>query len=87
MDFFGVGPLELFFVILVALLVLGPNRMVEVARTLGKYVREFQRASSEVPRLLSLDDDSKPSLPPRQSVSDESSQQPADGDEDGPSRT
>lgn len=87
MDFLGIGPLELFFVILVALLVLGPNRMVEVARTLGKYVRELQRVSSEVPRLLSLDEEPKPSLPPRQSVSDESSQQPADEDEDSTPRT
>ena len=57
MNFFGIGPLELLFVIMLALLVLGPNRMVDVARTLGKYVREFQRATSEIPRLISLDDE------------------------------
>ena len=60
MNFFGIGPLELIFVIVLALLVLGPNRMVDVARTLGKYVREFQRATSELPRLLSLDDEPSP---------------------------
>ena len=60
MNFFGIGPLELLFVIMLALLVLGPNRMVDVARTLGKYVREFQRATSEIPRLISLDDEPSP---------------------------
>ena len=60
MNFFGIGPLELIFVLVLALLVLGPNRMVDAARTLGKYVREFQRATSEIPRLISLDDEPSP---------------------------
>ena len=60
MNFFGIGPLELIFVLVLALLVLGPNRMVDAARTLGKYVRELQRATSELPRLISLDDEPSP---------------------------
>ena len=56
MNFFGVGILEMVFIMVVALLVLGPSRMVEVSRTLGKYVRELQRATSEIPRLIDLDD-------------------------------
>ena len=60
MNFFGIGPLELLFVIMLALLVLGPNRMVDTARTLGKYLREFQRITSEIPRLISLDDEPSP---------------------------
>ena len=56
MNFFGVGIFEMLFVLVVALLVLGPSRMVEVSRTLGKYVRELQRATSEIPRLIDLDD-------------------------------
>ena len=62
MNLFGVGSLEVFFVIVLALLVLGPSRMVDVARDIGKYVKEFRRATSEIPRLISLDDE--PSLPP-----------------------
>ena len=60
MNLFGIGPLELLFVIMLALLVLGPNRMVDAAQTLGKYIREFQRATSEIPRILSLDDEISP---------------------------
>ena len=56
MNFFGVGVFEMLFVMVVALLVLGPSRMVEVSRTLGRYVRELQRATSEIPRLIDLDD-------------------------------
>lgn len=56
MNFFGVGIFEMLFVMLVALLVLGPSRMVEVSRTLGRYLRELQRATSEIPRLIDLDD-------------------------------
>ena len=57
MNFFGIGIIELVAVMVVALLVLGPNKMVEASRTLGKYLRELQRASAELPRLLSLDEE------------------------------
>ncbi|MBN1669022.1 MAG: hypothetical protein JW862_18155 [Anaerolineales bacterium] len=39
MDFLGVGPLELFFIILIALIVLGPKDMVKAGRTLGRWMR------------------------------------------------
>jgi sec-independent protein translocase protein TatB len=88
MEFLGIGTMELIFIFLVALLVLGPNRMLEVARALGKYVREFQRAASEVPRLLSMDEEPPPPpLPPRQSVSDEGTAQPDGEEEDTPPQT
>lgn len=47
MDLFGIGPLELLFVLLVATLVLGPARMIELARNLGKYWSEAQRLLRE----------------------------------------
>ena len=39
MDFLGVGPLELVFIILIALIVLGPKDMVKAGRTLGRFMR------------------------------------------------
>jgi len=73
MNFFGIGTVEMVFVLVVALLVLGPNKMVETARTLGKYVRGLQHAASDLPKLLSLDEEPpKAELPPRQSISTES---------------
>ena len=52
MDFFGIGPLELFFVIIVALMVLGPAKMLETMRNVGKAVGQLTRVTSELPRLI-----------------------------------
>lgn len=57
MDILGIGPLELFFIILIALIVLGPKDMVKAGRTLGKFMRTvvtspnwkmLQQASREI---------------------------------------
>jgi Tat protein translocase TatB subunit len=45
---FGIGMPELVVIFVVALVVLGPKRLPEVARTLGKAVSEFRRQSSEI---------------------------------------
>ncbi len=65
MNVFGIGVLELLFVLIVALIVLGPERMTQTARTLGKYIREIQRATAEIPRLISLDEEPQSSPPPQ----------------------
>lgn len=44
MEIFGVGLPELLVVAIVALIVLGPERLPEAARTLGKAVADFRRA-------------------------------------------
>ncbi len=46
MDFFGIGPMELFLIIILALIVFGPGKMPEMARQLGRAVREFKKAST-----------------------------------------
>ena len=45
---FGIGMPELLVIFVVALVVLGPKRLPEVARSLGKAVAEFRRQSSEI---------------------------------------
>jgi sec-independent protein translocase protein TatA len=42
----NVGPLELIVVLIIALIVLGPQRLPEVARSVGKGMREFRSAIS-----------------------------------------
>ena len=55
MDFLGIGPIELLVVFLVAFLILGPTRMVEVARSLGRFIQEVRRTTSDLPNLLTMD--------------------------------
>ncbi|HEV7459755.1 MAG TPA: twin-arginine translocase TatA/TatE family subunit [Solirubrobacteraceae bacterium] len=43
---FQVGPLELVVVLAVALIVLGPKKLPEVGRSLGKGMREFRSSLS-----------------------------------------
>jgi sec-independent protein translocase protein TatA len=42
----NVGPLELIVVLIIALIVLGPKRLPEVGRSLGKGMREFKDSLS-----------------------------------------
>ncbi len=43
---FGIGTPELLVILVVALIVLGPERMPEIARALGKAMAELRRATS-----------------------------------------
>jgi sec-independent protein translocase protein TatA len=43
---FQVGPLELVVVLAIALIVLGPKKLPEVGRSLGKGMREFKSSLS-----------------------------------------
>ena len=45
---FGIGMPELAVILVVALVVLGPKRLPEVARSIGKAMGEFRRQSSEI---------------------------------------
>jgi sec-independent protein translocase protein TatA len=42
----NVGPLELIVVLIIALIVLGPKRLPEVGRSLGRGMREFKQSLS-----------------------------------------
>lgn len=45
---FNVGPMELMIIFILALLVVGPKKLPEVSRQLGRGIREFRRVSDEV---------------------------------------
>jgi Tat protein translocase TatB subunit len=49
---FGIGGPELLVIFVVALLVLGPNKLPELARTLGRAMSEVRRVSTEFQRTL-----------------------------------
>ena len=71
MNLFGVGPLEIAVVFVVAFLALGPSKSIEMARTAGKFFRDLRRTFDEVTSAVNLDDDDRrppqrtnPSPPP-----------------------
>lgn len=49
---FGIGSTELIVILVVALLVLGPRKLPEIAKTLGKAMGEFRRMSSDFQRTI-----------------------------------
>ena len=59
MSFLGMGPLEIVIILLIAFIVLGPERMVDAARYLGRLVGEGRKLASEMPRVVMEDDDIK----------------------------
>ena len=48
MNILGMGPAELLLIFVIALIVLGPGKLPELARTLGKAMRELRRMSVEI---------------------------------------
>ncbi|MDQ3877540.1 MAG: Sec-independent protein translocase protein TatB [Actinomycetota bacterium] len=75
-----IGPLELIVVALVALIVFGPDKLPEIARTVGRTINELRRQAAEVRSEFTrgLDDDadeidvSEPSSPSLADGSDSS---------------
>jgi TatA/E family protein of Tat protein translocase len=45
---FGIGMTELVVIMVVALIVFGPTRLPELARSLGRAMNEFRRASTDI---------------------------------------
>jgi sec-independent protein translocase protein TatA len=52
----SLGPLEIGLIFLVILLVFGAKRIPEIARGLGKGIREFKDATTDIKRELTVDD-------------------------------
>ena len=47
MNFLNVGPWELTVILIIAILLVGPRRMVEIGRTIGRVTRQLRRFSNE----------------------------------------
>ena len=58
MNFMGMGPAELVLILIIAVIVLGPGKLPEVARALGKTMREFRSISNGIQNELRKELDS-----------------------------
>lgn len=54
------GPLELVIILVIALLILGPGKLPDVGAALGKSIREFRKASSDVQDAMKVSVDTTP---------------------------
>jgi TatA/E family protein of Tat protein translocase len=52
---FNIGPGELIIVLIIALVVVGPGKLPDVGSALGKSIREFRKAATDVKESTSLD--------------------------------
>ncbi len=64
MDFFGIGLPEIIFVLLIAFVLFGPKRIVEISRTAGKVMRNLSKDASDIQTSLSKElEGEKPGCP------------------------
>lgn len=58
------GPLELVIILVIALLILGPGKLPDVGAALGKSIREFRKASTDVQDAVKVDTSPLPAETP-----------------------
>jgi len=51
----NIGPVELVIILVIALLVIGPGKLPDVGAALGKSIREFRKAATDVQESVKLD--------------------------------
>jgi sec-independent protein translocase protein TatA len=67
MDFFGMGMGEILLILVVALLIWGPSRIVEIGRTLGKLTSTLRKASTDLTTQITREVEGEAKSPPPQS--------------------
>lgn len=67
MDFLGIGGGEVFLILVIALIIWGPGRIVEIGRTLGKMARTLRKVTSDLTAQVSKEiEEQDKKHPPRQ---------------------
>ncbi len=72
---FGIGFPELVLILLVALIIFGPSKLPDLAKTLGKAVREFRKATEDFQASLL---DENPEEPKKTAKNERSTQESKD---------
>jgi sec-independent protein translocase protein TatB len=56
---FGMGMPEILLILAIALIVLGPKKLPEIAKSLGRGIAEFKKATSDFKQSMEVDNDFK----------------------------
>ena len=64
MDFWGIGWLEILSILIITLIIFGPGRLSEIAMTLGRTVRAFKKATSELTAQVTREIETEEDHPP-----------------------
>ena len=56
---FGIGMPELLLILAVALVVFGPKKLPDLARSMGRAINEFKKATREIKDSIDIEDDIK----------------------------
>jgi Tat protein translocase TatB subunit len=54
---FGIGMPEMFLILAIALIVIGPKKLPDLAKSLGRAFSEFKKATAELKETMELDTD------------------------------
>ena len=64
MDFLGIGGWEVLLILVVAVIILGPGRITEVGRTMGKIARTLKKASFDLTTQVTRELEEQEKKPP-----------------------
>jgi len=54
---FGIGMPEMLLILAIALIVIGPKKLPDLAKSLGRAMREFKKATNEFKETMQIDDE------------------------------
>ena len=76
MDFIGVGGWEILLIIIVALIILGPTKLPEIARNLGKISRVLKKTSYDLTTTITREIEENEKTASKSSPKPDDSQKP-----------
>ncbi len=77
MGFQGIGTWEILLILIVVLIVLGPRRLPEIGRTLGRAIRAIKKASTDLTTTITREVEETKNEPPSQSKETKTKEAPS----------